>query len=117
MRPPRGFSFLRRLDGQRPALAHVGHYAGDELYVLLDGDGHVREHRRALRPGDGKEVGEVRAHQAEVCVRPLGPLLPQEPFAAAPNIYIVQRAGHRVKTRSVYDGVELVLGAVIELHA
>ena len=82
---------------------------------MLDRDRHVREHRRALRPGDSEQVGVVRAHEAEVCARPLRPLVAQQ--LPTPTVYVdlLERAGHGVEAGGEHKDVELVL-AVLGTH-
>ena len=112
VRDPGVLGLGRRLDGAGAAVAHRADDPGDELDVLLDRHRHVRQHRRALRAGDGEQVRVSGAHQPQVGARPVGPLVPQQPAVPAPDVDLVERPGHRVEAGGVDDGVELVLGAV-----
>src|SRR5215207_11060223 len=100
----------RWLDDIDAELAHVGDDPRDELDVLLYGDRHVRKHRGAAGTGYGEHVGEARDRQPEVGARTLDPLIPQQLPAPAADIYLVERAGHRVEAGGVNEDVELVLG-------
>ena len=51
--------------------------------MLFDRYGHVRQHRRALRAGDGEEVRKAGERDAKIGVRTVPPLLIQGAAAAA----------------------------------
>src|SRR3984957_12336603 len=73
----------RRFNGGLSGLSHCFDAVGDPLHMLLDRYRHIRQHRRALRAGDGEEVGKAGDRDAEVGVRTVGPLLIQCAAAAA----------------------------------
>src|SRR5215207_6975028 len=83
---------------------------GDPVDVLLNGDHHVADHRRAAGPGNGEEVRKAGDGDAEVGARPLGPLLPQRAASPAADVDVEQGPGHRVEAGGEDDAVELVLG-------
>ena len=83
---------------------------GDPVDVLLDGDHHVADHRRAAGPGDGEEVRKAGDGDAEVGARPVGPLFPQRAASPAADVDVEQGAGHGVEAGGEDDAVELVLG-------
>ncbi len=97
----------RRLDRGQTLLAHVGEAGAHPVHVLLDRHGHVRQHRRAARTGDGEEVGEAAGHQAEVRLRAVDPLAGERHSVAAPDVDGDDGAGHGVEPRGEDDDVEL----------
>ena len=80
---------------------------GDPVHVLLDRHHHVRQHRRAPRPGDHEQVGEPLAHQPEVGLGTVGPLVLDRPAPAAGDVDVHDGAGHGVEAGGEHDGVEL----------
>ena len=91
----------------KPRGAEVVEAVGDPVDVLFDRHGHVGQHRRAARTGDGEEVGEADRGEAEIGRRPVGPLLPERDAVTAPDVDGDHRAGHGVEPGGVHDGVEL----------
>src|SRR5690606_21981768 len=96
-----------RLDESVATAAQVVDAPRDPFDVLLDGRGHVRQHRRAARPGDGEQVGEARHLQAEVGPGPLGPVLRQRVPIAAGDVQSQKRAGHGIEAGGEHDGVDV----------
>ena len=74
--------------------------------MLLDRDHHVRQHRRAARPGQREQVREAGGHQAKVGARAMRPFFLEREAAAAGDIDRHQGAGHRVEASGVDDRVE-----------
>ena len=109
MRDPARFRLDGRLDGRNVLRFEMTDAVGDPVDMLLDGEDHVRLHRRAARPGDDKEVGKSRHHQPEVGAGAVGPLVLQCQALAAANVDLAQRAGHRVEAGREDDDVELDL--------
>ena len=90
----------------------MGQTIGDPVDVLLDGDDHVADHRRAARSGDGEEVGKAGDGEAEVGARPAAH------FAAAFGLpgrgcrcWARRRSWRR--TGGEDDAVERVLGRLV----
>ena len=77
--------------------------------MLLDGDDHVRQHRRTAGAGDDEEVGKARAHQAEIGARAFRPFLVQRLPAAADDVDLGDRAGHGVKAGRQHQRVGLII--------
>ena len=77
---------------------HLREAAGNPVHVLLDGDDHLRLHRRAARPGDGEEIREAGDQEAQVGPRSSCPLFLQ-PLAVHPtDVHVVERAGHCIES-------------------
>src|ERR1700726_4375360 len=71
---PVGRRLLGRLDNLGPAPARPGQAVADPLYVLLDRNRHVGQHRRAARPGDREQVREPGHGHAQARARSFAPL-------------------------------------------
>jgi hypothetical protein len=111
MGAPRVLRLRRRLDRCKLVSSHVGDAFGDPLDVLLDRYRHVRQHRRALRAGDGEQVRVAGDSQAQIGLRAVLPLLRQCPAATSLDAKFLQRAGQRIETGSDNDDIERVVPA------
>ena len=96
----------RRLDDVELRGAHVVEAGRHPVDVLLDGHGHVREHRRAPGAGDHEEVGEPSRHQAQIGLGAVLPLVRERLTGAAAHVDRDDGARHRVESRRKHDGVE-----------
>ena len=70
---------------------------------------HVRQHRRCARTRDQEQVGESVDTQPEVGARAVRPIVAQRRTAAADDVDLGQRPGHRIETRCQNNRVEFVM--------
>ena len=74
--------------------------------MLLDRDDHVRQHRRAAGAGDDEQIGETRAHQAEIGFGTFRPFLIERLAVAAANVDLRDRTRHRIETGRQHQRVD-----------
>src|SRR5262249_4845311 len=104
---PSSFGGCCRLDHLEIFVSKVFETVTDPINVLLNRNGHIGEHRRTTGSSDGKEVWKAGHHQAEICSRPICPLLTQREAVATSDVDGDDWAGHCVEPGGVNDGVEL----------
>jgi hypothetical protein len=103
-----------RLNGLVTPLVRLSDELDDELALQFDRRKHVR--KRAPRPSDREEVGELGDADAVERVRAALPRVGQLETVASANVDIVVRAVDPVKAGSVNDDVELVRLPVLEFQ-
>lgn len=101
---PAGLGELGGFDLVEAVGAQIRQSVGDEIDVLLDRHGHVREHRGAVWARDEEEVGEPLGRQAEVSGRTVPPFLQSVP---ADDVDRRHRARNCVEAGGEHDRVEL----------
>ena len=110
MPPPRLLRLRRRHNPPAPAVPHIGNGLRHPLHQRLR-----RPHKVAHRCRIHREqVRIARAGHPHIGARPVGELLLQYLPAHALNVYLVQRAGHRVIARGENDDIQLKLPPVLQ---
>ena len=111
MANPAVFGLWLGLDQLLLLSAHVRQQLGDPFNMLLDGDNHIGQDRRAAWAGDHEKVREVGHHKAQVGTWPCGPLLFEQALLAASNLHALDGAGNSVKARGKHHRVQRIVAA------
>ena len=108
MRHPLVLRIRLGFDGVEAAVAQRSKAVHYPVHMLLDGENHRGQHRRAARARDGEKVGKASRHQAEVGLGSRLPCMAQRLAAATRDVDLQQSAGHGVVTGREHDAVEFI---------
>ena len=86
----------------------VGDAVGNPVHMLLNGDDHIGEGRRAASPGNVEQVGKARHRQAEVIERAGFPFVLNPQTAAPAQVQPGMRAGHRIESGGQHQRIQRV---------
>ena len=94
--------------------AHVINAAGNPIYMLLNGDHHIRQNRGTAWSRNRKQIRKTVCLQAQESTWTSRPFLFQCLIFTASNINTEQTAGHGIEARRKHNDIELIFFAACD---